>query len=118
MTSHKHQKIAGALLSAFAILQLCLLAYMVAKVIELYDQMVGSGLENIFGGVLITGLTLSLGLFLVQLTGGYLLIRGHKKARGWGIAASVIAISTLWAAPAGIYAIWARLQFDKEARNQ
>ena len=115
MSAANHQKFAGALLCVFAILELCLLAYIFEEVLELHDDMAGSGgIENVFMGLLSSALILTLGMFLVQLIGGYLLIKdSNKKKWVWGIAAGVIAISTLWAAPVGIYTIWTRLQVEK-----
>jgi len=116
MTAIRHQKTAGALLFVFGLLELLVLVYTVEKVAELQGELSG-GLKTAFLGATIAGITLSLALFVVQLIGGYCLMKGSKRAWGWGIAASVIAISTLWGAPAGIYAIWARLKYDKEDRN-
>jgi len=109
----KHQQLAGAFLFLFGIFELGILLYTILKAVQLYSEMAGSGVENVYIAAVSFGVILSLIMFCVQLKGGYLLMKLDPKAWGWGIAASVIAITTLWAAPAGIYAIWTRLQFDK-----
>ena len=96
MTLLQHQRLTRVGLTVFALIELGLLINTGFEARNLYSVLQETDPKALFLGLMIFGFAFGLAAILTQLFGGLRLVLAARPVPAWGLAASIIAIMTLW----------------------
>jgi len=114
MTLIQHQRLAGAGLTLFALLEFAIMFNAGLQAKQFYLEMKDTDPKTLLLGILIFGFVIGFSLVLAQAIGGLRMVFVFHPVPAWGLVASIVAITTLWGLPVGIYGVWTQIALNKE----
>jgi len=117
MSPLQHQRLAGIGLSVFALVEVGVLINAGFEARKLYLEMLERDPQTLFSVLMIFGVAFALSLILIQCFGALRMILSTHPVPAWGLAASIIAIATLWGLPVGIYGVWTQISLSNKKKE-